>query len=266
MLAYKKTSLIHLLPEGQLVNRHWLYKKGFSRSDIDYYIRSGHLHAVYRGLYRKPGKPLKWQHLLYSLQEMGFPVHLGGKSALAEKGLLHYLEFGEREIQLFSPQILPKWLTNWHQDYQSSFFFSTYRKSWLQNLPANLIMELPFGGWDWPIHIAQPELAIIEWISEAKTIEDLQEIDAVFDGLTILSPAKVQTALQHCPSILTRRLFGWFCDQYSHPWIKRIDWQKIDLGKGKRTFIKGGVFNKKWKITVPQTLGGEEFESKQPLF
>jgi Transcriptional regulator, AbiEi antitoxin, Type IV TA system len=45
-----------------------------------------------------------------------------------------------------------------------------------------------------------------------------------------------------------------------HPWIGKVDLSKVDFGKGKRALIKGGRFDSKYNITVPNT----ESESKAP--
>jgi len=60
-----KNNLEQYLPEGQLVNRTWLKARGFSRPRVDYALRAGKLEAVARGVYRRPGPPLKWEHVVY---------------------------------------------------------------------------------------------------------------------------------------------------------------------------------------------------------
>lgn len=267
----KKLELMNVLPEGLMVGRAWLEKKGFTRPDVDYYLRAGYLQAVKRGLYRKPGAELKWQQVVFSLQEIGYRSHVGGITALAEKGLAHYVEMGSRDIQVFSAHKLPKWLEAWQQEQVSEFTFSIHIKKWIQGLPNESFYTMPFGSWDWPVKTSQPELAVIELISEAKSVTDLQVIDSIFDGLTTLSPNRLQLILEHCDSIQTKRLFGWFSDRHSHTWLKHIEWNLLDLGNGKRSFIKGGVLNKKWQITVPREMeqknqSGDGFESEQPLF
>lgn len=269
--ANGKKLTIKTLPEGLLVNRTWLNDKGFSRPGIDYYLRSGNLEPVYRGLYRKSGAKLKWQQVAFSLQEMGYSSHIGGMTALVEKGLGHYIEMGTRDIQVFSASKLPKWLAIWQQEQGTDYTFSVHVKKWIKDLPKEFFYTMPFGSWDWPITTSQPELAVIEMMSEAKSFSDLQTINSIFDGLTTLSPNRLQLILTHCDSIQTKRLFGWFSDRHSHAWVKRIDWDLLNLGKGKRSFIKGGVLNKKWQITVPREMeqnhqSGDGFESEQPLF
>lgn len=260
----KKQMLEKGIPECLLINRAWLEQKGFTRPDIDYYLRSASLQTVKRGLYRKPGAQLKWQHIAYSLQELGFASHIGGKTALAEKGLAHYLEFGNQGIQVFSHEKLPAWLVEWQEQQNSAYYFSVFTKTWLANVPDQLYSRMVFGNWDWPIKIARPELAIVEWVNQAKTTSDLQAIDSVFEGLTTLSPRRLQAALELCTSIQTRRLMGWFCDRHPHTWSKRIAWQTIELGTGKRAFIKAGVYNAKWQITVPTEMEMIQFTGYAP--
>lgn len=54
-------SLATLLPEGLLATAEWLHRKGYSyQAD------------------RRPGPPLKWQHVVGSLQNLlELPVHVG---------------------------------------------------------------------------------------------------------------------------------------------------------------------------------------------
>ena len=41
-----------------------------------------------------------------------------------------------------------------------------------------------------------------------------------------------------------------------HAWVPKVDLSKIDFGKGKRMLVKGGRFDHKYKITVPNTEAG----------
>lgn len=70
-------SLEQTLPDGQLVNRAWLLAHGYNRPRVDYFLRANKLEAVNWGIYRRPGPPLKWEHIVYSLNEMGCAVHVG---------------------------------------------------------------------------------------------------------------------------------------------------------------------------------------------
>lgn len=61
---------------------------------MDYYLRAGKLERLVQGVYRRPGPPLKWEHVVYSLAKMGYSVHVGGRSGLELQGLVHYLPSG----------------------------------------------------------------------------------------------------------------------------------------------------------------------------
>lgn len=69
-------NLEQCLPDGQVVSRTWLKERGFSRPRVDYALRAGKLVALSRGIYRRPGPPLKWEHVVFSLNEMGYDVHV----------------------------------------------------------------------------------------------------------------------------------------------------------------------------------------------
>ena len=82
-----KKSLAAVLPEGLLVDRIWLKNKKFNRPLVDYYLRSWLLEAVARGVYRRPGPALKWQHVVYSLTTSGHDLHVGGAYCIRYAGL-----------------------------------------------------------------------------------------------------------------------------------------------------------------------------------
>jgi len=46
----------------------------------------------------------------------------------------------------------------------------------------------------------------------------------------------------------------YLAEKAGHEWFKYLDLNKIDLGKGKRSIVKQGVYVPKYKITVPKEL------------
>lgn len=246
------------VPEGQLVDRNWLKKQGFTRPDIDYYLRSGALQAVSHGVYRKPGKPLKWEEFLYSLQAMEYNVHCGGPQAIAEQGYSHFVSMSKvAEVHLYSPTQLPAWLQHWGPNAlasESSFYLHIHRQTWLKELPQEFFTYRQYGHWDWQLRLAQIELAVFECLFEMQSETDFQQMDRWFESLSSLSPVKLQKLLKLCPSVKTKRLFGWFAERHAHAWLKHLDWASVDLGRGKRSVVKGGSYNKQWQITVPRKM------------
>ena len=84
--------------------------------------------------------------------------------------------------------------------------------------------------------------------------ESFAHVDDLMGGLANLSPRRVQRLLEACHSIKAKRLFLFMADRHNHAWFKRLDMSRIDLGSGKRSFVEGGRYDPKYRITVPETL------------
>lgn len=265
MPAKQKQSLVSVLPEGLLVNRNWLKKKGFQRPLVDYYLRSGALDAVVRGVYRRPGPPLKWQHVAYSLQELGFTVHVGGRSALDHQGMAHYLPLGTETIHLYSQNKLPGWL---RMVKANAKFESRHRKLFTENAATLGCNTLPFGAWDWPLNYSTRERALLEYLDDLEDGASFEMPDKYMESATILRPKLLMPLLLACKRVKTKRLFLWLAERQGYPWFKRLDISMLDLGSGKRVIYKGGVLNTKYNITVPREYANGELTdgSEQPLF
>lgn len=252
------SDLVSQLPEGQVVDRAWLMEKGFSRPRVDAFIRSGVLQAVARGVYRRPGPPLKWQHLLYSLRELGHDLHVGGLSALQQQGLSHYLALSDKNaIQLHCLTALPSWLPKVEGD----FTFTQHKFKLFGSLPESALLNQPFGHWDWPIPYATPELALLELAAEVSNNADFSQLDKLFDSAVNLRPILLQSLLSSCGQVKAKRLFLWFAQRHQHAWFNALKVDGVDLGSGKRMIVSGGVLDKRYQITVPKELvkHGDEF-------
>ena len=60
--------------------------------------------------------------------------------------------------------------------------------------------------------------------------------------------------LTSCRSVKVKRLFLWFAERHQHAWLKKLDRNRIDLGKGNRMLVRGGKLDPKFKITVPESI------------
>ena len=85
-----------------------------------------------------------------------------------------------------------------------------------------------------------------------KEVEELRARPLDDQGLA----ARLQTLLVDCRNVKVKRLFFFFADRHQHAWLKRLDRSAIDLGSGKRMLVKGGRFDAKHLITVPETFDG----------
>jgi len=249
--SLSNASLEKILPEGLVVDRAWLNAKGVSRPNIDYYLRTNRLEAVARGAYRRPGPALKWEHLVYSIQELGYSVHVGGRTALELQGYTHYLSIsGKQQIDLYGERHIPaSLLTN-----NAPITLVVHRVDLFAELTPDAITTKPFGHWDWLIRYATPELALIELLSAVKNEADFLLIDKFFEAAVTLRPSLLNRLLSACKQVKAKRLFLWFADRHQHVWLKQIELSKINLGSGKRVIVTGGAFDKQYQITVPREM------------
>jgi len=251
MVNKNRPVLDQVLPDGLLVDRKWLDAKGFQRSAVDYYLRSGALAAVARGVYRRPGPPLKWQHVVYSLQILGYGIHIGGRTAMELQGMAHYLPLrGMQHIWLYGAKKLPTWVNKLDMDCR----FTLGKPRLFVQLPEAALTTLPFGHWDWPLSCARPELALLEILAGVHTADDFEAVDKLFESATTLRPNVLMNALMVCNLVKAKRLFLWLAERHSHAWFHKLDTETIQLGSGKRMLVKGGKLVPKYQITVPSEM------------
>ena len=243
--------LDRLPPEGQVVNRAWLKARGAARPLVDSWLRSGKLVAVSHGVYRRPGPPLKWEHVVYSLNEMGVRVHVGGRSALELQGLAHYLPLqGVTRVSLYPASRVPPWV----EDFPGAYRFTVHRRRLFKALPRTAVESKPFGAWDWPVPYATVELALVELLADVRTAGDFDFADKFFEGATVLRPVLIRELLLACSHVLAKRLFLWFAARHQHAWFNKLDTTGVDLGCGKRQVVKGGALDVRYQITVPREM------------
>jgi hypothetical protein len=264
------------LPEGLLANAAWFEQNGYSRGLRSKYVARGWLDYVARGVYRRPTsrlapkseKDVSWETVVISLQTLlksRFVV--GGRTALDLQGFAHYLSsVPQREVHLYGTSKSPSWVKK--LNLESRFVFHNARKLF----PNDVIIEVaseandpllrssyvrqPWGKWQWPLVTSSTERAVLELLDEVPEHETFHQADVLFEGLRNLSPRKMQALLNACRSVKVKRLFLWFAERHQPPWLKLLERDAIDLGKGKRMIAKGGKLDPKFNITVPESLDG----------
>ncbi len=97
----------------------------------------------------------------------------------------------------------------------------------------------------------------MECLYLAPKSQPLLEVYELMEGLNNLRPTLVQQLLEQCTSIKVKRLFLFMADKAGHDWFDYLDMSKIDQGSGKRSIVESGIYNPKYKITVPKELGYE---------
>ena len=259
------------LPEGVLVDAPWFKKHGYSRQLLNHYVKTGWLQQPAHGLYRRPRGSLSWQQLVVSLQSfLDYPLAVGGRTALELQGYAHYLSHNDREVHLYGSKLSGSWIKNLKLGVQ--FRFHTDKRLFpkhpiapeLERLkspnakpPLNATLtSVSLGQWDWKLFVSTPERALLELLDELPGRETFHQVDMLMQGLTNLSPRRLQSLLADCKSVKVKRLFFFFADRHAHAWLKPLKKQKFDLGTGKRLLVKGGRLDPTYQITVPEDLNG----------
>lgn len=256
-------TLLEAVPPGFLVDSRWLAARKFRRSSVHDYARRGWLQHVAHGLYRRPmpeaasPDPQDWQVLVLSLQRvMDYPVHVGGMTALQQRGYAHYLRLSGHEPVFLYGERIPAWIGKLPTNARF-----TLRRPKLFGGSALGVDEKRGSGdqsaaaampwWNWPLRTSSPERAILEALDELPDHESFHTLDVTFESLTTLRPRKLTALLAECTSVKVKRLFFVFADRHAHAWRKHVQPDAINLGKGDRALVKGGKLHPKYRITVP---------------
>lgn len=262
------------IPEGLIVDAAWLEARGYSTSLRSKYVKAGWLEQPTRGVYRRPySGALDWQLAILSLQTLlSVPLIVGGRTAIELQGRGHYLKRDQDEVHLYGDVRPPAWLDK----LDLGVAFRVHRSATLfTNEPTtraltNVVFDArtrkvktadhihgswtsyPLGHWGWPLTISTLERAYLELLGELPDRETFHQADVLMEGLSDLSPRRLQKLLEDCRSIKVKRLFLFFADRHNHAWLKRLDKSRIELGTGKRQLVKGGRYDATYQITVPE--------------
>jgi hypothetical protein len=257
--------LLDRLPPGAYVDSTWLAAQGVLRSSLTSYTRTGWLNRVAHSLYQRPETtsanpilPADWRAVLLAAQAlMGYPLHLGGMSALREDGHAHDLAFGQRPVHLYAAQF-PGWLkklpTTEPLRFHPTRAFDDKPVGLGVGMTGMPTVEPGLHWWKQPLRRSEPERAILEALDELPEHESFNTIDRVFESLVALRPRRLTAALETCTSVKAKRLFFVFAERHAHAWLKHVDRERVDLGKGDRSLVKGGKLHPVWRITVPPEL------------
>lgn len=241
--------LLNLHRVGTVCLASWLAGIGISYDLQKRYRKSGWLKSIGTGAFVRVNETVNWEGGLYAIQQqLNLPVHVGGLTALAMQGLGHYMRTGAEKVFLYSP--LKVKLPAWFLQYPWNADITHIRTSILPNNTGLLRHEEK----TFFLIVSAPERAMLECLHVAPEQMDLVECYHLMEGLVNLRPKLLQQLLEDCTSIKVKRLFLYLASKTSHQWLKFLDKSKIDLGKGDRSIVPGGVYISAYQITVPRKL------------
>ena len=244
--------LFNKWPQGSIATAQWLRSLGISRQLVQSYIRSGWIKSLGSGAYLRTDLEITWYKALTGLQkQMSLPVHVGGPTAIFLRGASHYLR-SKDSVFLFSALgvSLPKWF---------------YRYPWKQSIEhiktSFLPPKLATSADDYQntkINLSSMERAIMECLYISPKKFEILECYQILEGLRLLRPNVSQEVLENCRSIKVKRLFLYMAEKAQLPVLKKLKLDSIPLGSGDRSIVKNGVYNSKYKISIPRELIGYE--------
>lgn len=171
---------------------------GYSSALRSHYVRAGWLENPTRRVYRRPGPALTWQQGVISLQSvLGYALTVGGRTALDQQGFARFLSSRTTQMHLYGSRRPPTWLANlpvsetfiWHNSLR---LFQVDADESLSHAPT----EMSARDRTLQVEYSSPERAVLEMLDELPHHESFQHVDALMEGMSSLSPRRMQGLLE----------------------------------------------------------------------
>jgi hypothetical protein len=200
------------MPRGAPLGSPDLRNIGVSAPLAYQYVKRGWLNKLGRGLFTLPADELQRDPTLKFLARQMPGLHVGGKTALAWRGVRHNIPAKERlSLWGVKPAKLPSWF--------SSKFSSRYvsKKLFDKRLPVAFglspLPESPNG----PL-VSEPERALLEMLSEVGLQQSVEEARHIMEGARSLRPEVLRRLLQECVRVKVVRLCTQWAQELNLPW------------------------------------------------
>jgi len=199
-------------PRGTPFDSGQLRKLGVSPGLAHHYLKSDWLARLGRGVFMFPKDTLRQEDSLKFLSRHLEGFHVGGKTALAWRGIRHNLPARET-VWLWGEEkaVLPPWFTErFPARYTARKLFSAKlpRKFALHPLP-----ETPDG-----VLVSEPERALLEMLSEVGVHQGVEEARNIMEGVRSLRIDTLAKLLVNCLRIKVRLLCVSWAGELNLPW------------------------------------------------
>ncbi|MDD2799463.1 MAG: type IV toxin-antitoxin system AbiEi family antitoxin [Bacteroidales bacterium] len=250
IIESKINKLLQNLPKGLVLLSPWLVAEGYSYELQQRYRKSGWLKSIGKGAMVRNGDELLLSGAIAALQTQAkVSIHIGGRSALGQLGVAHYLQVNPKELTLFADGQFnqPLWFSKNTWDFEPKLYCTTL----FSNEGLGLV---DYTDGELKMKMSGAARAMMECLSLAPQQFSLVEAKEIMEGLTTIRPTVVQELLENCKSVKVKRLFLFLAEKADHSWFKYVDINKIDLGSGNRSLVKKGVLVAKYQLVVPKEL------------
>jgi Transcriptional regulator, AbiEi antitoxin, Type IV TA system/Transcriptional regulator, AbiEi antitoxin N-terminal domain len=234
LFSFKK--VLAVLPRGAPLDVSFLNNHGLSAFHASHLAKSGWLTHLGRGVYMLPGDTLTRDGCLAYLMRRRAGLHVGGKTALAWRGVRHNVTFRE-VITLWGEQQvrLPTWfLERFECTYQTTQLFDP-------SLPKDFALQ-PLPGGNPAVLVSAQERALLEHLSDVGKTESLQDTRDLIENTRNLRLPVLETLLAHTTRIKVVRLARALSEELDLPWAATAKTYSEKKGGGARwvAVSKGG--------------------------
>ena len=199
-------------PRGTPFDSRQLRKIGVSSALAHHYLKSDWLARLGRGVFMFPEDTLRQEDSLKFLSRTVEDFHVGGKTALAWRGIRHNLPTRE-PLSLWGEgkAVLPPWFTErFPARYTARNLFSPKLS---KGFGLHPLPETPDG-----VLVSEPERALLELLSEVGVHQGIEEARNIMEGARSLRPDTLATLLKHCQRVKVRMLCVRWAEELSLPW------------------------------------------------
>lgn len=203
---------LQTLPRGVPLGSNELQAIGVSSALASHYVKSGWLERLGRGVFKFPGDELKRDATLKFLAGRMQGLHIGGKTALAWRGVVHNVPVRET---LFLWGKEPGRPPNWF----SARFPARYvaRKLFDRELPEGFGLSALPENPDGPL-VSEPERALLEMLSDVGIGQSVEEARHIMEGVRALRVEALEPLLHHCLRVKVVRLCVQWSEQLNLNW------------------------------------------------
>ena len=200
------------LPRGVPVAAATLKELGISSALASHYVSAGWLTRLGRGVFMFPNDELNVGPCVLLLSRRLQGLHVGGKTALAWRGVRHNV--GPREkLHLWgeTQHRLPRWFTKrFPARYVTRHLFDS-------SLPTNFglqpLPETPNGP-----AVSVPERALLELLSDVGMGQGVEEAKNIMEGVRSPRLDVLGTLLKRCPRVKVVRLCVQWSEELNLEW------------------------------------------------
>jgi len=199
-------------PRGTPFDSRQLRKIGVSSALAHHYLKSDWLARLGRGVFMFPKDTLRQEDSLKFLSRSVGGFHVGGKTALAWRGIRHNLPNRE-PLSLWGEgkAVLPQWFTErFPARYTARKLFS---KKLSKEFGMHPLPETPDG-----VLVSEPERAVLEFLSEVGVHQSVEEARNIMEGIRTLRTEKLASLLKHCQRVKVRMLCVRWAEELNLPW------------------------------------------------